>query len=47
MRETEVSPSGRGTGCAFVHDDDCIVTDEVPDYAAGAFFTDVTNKSIP
>jgi leishmanolysin-like peptidase len=37
----EASPFGLGAGCAFVNDD-CIINDEVPDYATGAFCTDVT-----
>ena len=39
--EAQVSPFGLGLGCGFVNDN-CIINDEVPEYASGIFCADVT-----
>ena len=39
--DAQVSPFGLGLGCDFVNKD-CIINDEVPDYASGVFCADVT-----
>lgn len=42
---SEVSPYGHAAGCPFVNDD-CIINNKVPDYAAGAFCTRATKVNL-